>query len=220
MVEILNALYDNDYTSSALLRHYGWVTNTITRLEEEIERHREELHENHEYMMGNPRFQATIQPVVMTFRRKTRKTRPLPYQRPPTDPSTSSTRRRSPPFPIVNDPLKRSPTPFPIVEQISRPPSPRLSSSTESLLSYYTAPEESLGTRKDNPINVDEIEDGTLTICSRCYSIGHLREDCDTPMRSFDHCEICAWTKQEICDHVDVSPAWIKRQQERIKRRT
>ena len=29
-------------------------------------------------------------------------------------------------------------------------------------------------------------------------------------MRSFQHCPICAWTKQALCTHVDASPVWLK----------
>ena len=39
---------------------------------------------------------------------------------------------------------------------------------------------------------------------------GDQQEDCGTPMCSFQHCPICAWTKQASCAHVDVSPAWLK----------
>ena len=39
---------------------------------------------------------------------------------------------------------------------------------------------------------------------------GDQQEDCGTPMCSFQHCPICAWTKQASCAHVDASPAWLK----------
>jgi hypothetical protein len=57
-----------------------------------------------------------------------------------------------------------------------------------------------------NPIVIRDDKD----VCPRCNQQGHQQEDCGTPMRSFQHCEICAWTKQTLCDHVDPSPAWLK----------
>jgi hypothetical protein len=71
---------------------------------------------------------------------------------------------------------------------------------------------------EENPIvenNRDDVE-----VCIRCNQVGHRRSTCDTPIRSFTHCDICAWTGQHTCDHYDVSPAWIQRQRQNIANRT
>jgi hypothetical protein len=95
------------------------------------------------------------------------------------------------------------------------------------LSSYATAIDEIPGS-KWNPIVVeDEDELGTFhnpieikeevgreeetKRCERCGQTGHIREDCDTPIRSFTICEICKWKKQKECNHYDISPAWTKR---------
>jgi hypothetical protein len=55
--------------------------------------------------------------------------------------------------------------------------------------------------------------------CQRCNQTGHCREDCETPMKSVDHCTTCDWkgNPQENCQHVDVSPGWIKRTKARLE---
>jgi hypothetical protein len=65
--------------------------------------------------------------------------------------------------------------------------------------------------------------------CERCGRFSHLREDCNTPIRSFDveRCPVCIWRDRpgiwahvkKDCGHYDVSPAWVKRNQEMIEER-
>jgi hypothetical protein len=82
-----------------------------------------------------------------------------------------------------------------------------------------------------NPINVDTLPDPPLFneadafqtlaetkracngMCVRCGQRGHYVEDCDTKMRSFDHCDACAWLSipQHLCYHYDLTPADAKR---------
>ena len=62
----------------------------------------------------------------------------------------------------------------------------------------------------DEPENSEGLIRNDKDVCARCNQQGHQREDCDTPMRSFQHCPICAWTKQASCTHVDTSLAWLK----------
>jgi len=54
--------------------------------------------------------------------------------------------------------------------------------------------------------------------CERCGIIGHDTRDCDTPIRSFTHCDTCQWLgrRQRLCDHYDMSPADFNRLRGRI----
>jgi hypothetical protein len=90
-------------------------------------------------------------------------------------------------------------------------------SSATSLASYRTAFDDIPGSR-NNPIVISDDDDD---VCSRCRRPGHTRSDCETPIRSFIHCETCHWLRrpQADCDHYDVSPGWAKRQQRRIDER-
>ena len=49
----------------------------------------------------------------------------------------------------------------------------------------------------DEPENSEGLIRNDKDICAHCNQQGHQQEDCDTPMRSFQHCPICAWTKNE-----------------------
>ena len=44
----------------------------------------------------------------------------------------------------------------------------------------------------DEPENSEGLICNDKDICARCNQQGHQQEDCDTPMRSFQHCPICA----------------------------
>ena len=68
---------------------------------------------------------------------------------------------------------------------------------------------------QENPIVVHDDED----VCARCKQQGHQQEDCGTPMRSFQHCEICAWTKQAQCTHIDISPVWLRELKANIEKK-
>ena len=62
----------------------------------------------------------------------------------------------------------------------------------------------------DEPDNGEGLICNDKDVCACCNQQGHQQEDCVTLMRSFQHCPICAWTKQASCTHVDASPAWLK----------
>ena len=70
-----------------------------------------------------------------------------------------------------------------------------------------------------DPERIKEDEDDDQSVCPRCHQVGHEHDDCDTPMRTFETCPVCQWTKQEICDHYDVTPAWTKRVQTNLDKR-
>ena len=145
-------------------------------------------------MMNDIDFTENLTPVVHTYRRNRRQQarqtrRPsTPYRPPPKSPSSSNTSRPS---------SNRSPTGAPGTSQ--------------------------------NPIDVDDdFNNGTLANrpyvrsesnrprikpkCERCGQHGHEKEDCGTPICSLRWCPHCQWKgkAQELCDHVDMSPADFK----------
>ena len=76
---------------------------------------------------------------------------------------------------------------------------------------------------RQNPIIImnDETDDLPKKqddiVCQQCEQTRHVRNDCDTKMRSFDVCHACKWKKQLICDHWDPTPVWIHRQQQGLE---
>ena len=51
----------------------------------------------------------------------------------------------------------------------------------------------------DEPKNGEGLIHNNKDVCAHCNRQGHQQEDCGTPMHSFQHCPICAWTKQASC---------------------
>ena len=211
-------------TSTATLRHYRFLSLSIDRLELDLERHRLEQQVIFTYLMESRTFRTKIQPIVEEYRRKAH---------------LMEDRRSSYPFSLspFNNHVNPPPT---VVNMPRDPELSELymfnRSGHSSLTSHQTTTDEEImmvGSltnivvdkgevegSKSNPIMVhdsnDEPENGgglirnDKDVCARCDRQGHQQEDCGTPMRSFQHCPICAWTKQASCTHVDVSPAWLK----------
>lgn len=189
-------------TSSATLRYYRFLSLSIDRLELDLERHRLEQQSIFTHLMDSGTFRMKIHPIIQEYRR-----RPgfHPYGRSSTSPTPPSFHNR------VNtdtSPTQRIST-SDIDEEINR-----LGSMTNIVFEdeepghqngVSGVVQEAPGS-KSNPIIVRDDKD----VCARCNQEGHQQEDCGTPMRSFQHCPICAWTKQKSCTHIDVSPAWLK----------
>jgi hypothetical protein len=76
--------------SLTVLRHYRFLSQSIDRLEQELERHRQEQHTLFDRLNGNRMFQTRITPIVQDFRRRTRRSRFHPYARTPSPPQTPS----------------------------------------------------------------------------------------------------------------------------------
>ena len=203
MVELTNRIFEDDDLTIAYLRHYIFITRGIHRAEYELDQLQHEQRTIHEYVMASPHFRRAIQPIVRTYRRRTRQSGLHPYTRQPLNinqPCSPPTSQSSPPSSIPSQP------------------------STSSLSSKSTQPPNDIQPGSANyPIDVDDNDDHDKTktvkkpkfepVCERCGKQGHDKPDCDTPIRSFTHCRVCEWMKkpQETCDHHDVSPAQCKR---------
>jgi hypothetical protein len=199
--------FENYPTSTATLRHYAFISQSIVTLEEELERHQLEREEIFEYMMQSRLFRRKIQPIVTNYRpTASRRTRfqtygctPSPSPSPDSYPSSIDVGSNS------SESIKILPE-----EALARNSTPSVTSSTGS---FHSPIDEEPGSR-ENPIVVHDDED----LCARCKQQGHQKEDCNTPMRTFHHCEICAWTKQDACTHIDTSPAWLRELRASIER--
>jgi hypothetical protein len=207
---VLDTAFPPGYSSTTNLRHFAFISHTIAKMERELTRFKREKEFLFDELWNSNRFKQCMSPIVQQsrqLRRENAQRQASPHHHPysrPTSPNTSSSpSARS--VVITADSVNALLIPYP-------PVSP---TTTNSSSSYHSAVEP-LGTRS-NPIVIEEDDE---EVCARCNQRGHLMEDCDTPLRSFAICPTCVWSKREICDHYDASPAWIKRQQEAIAQRT
>jgi len=221
-------------STAVVLREYQFLSTTIETLENELERHRDERRALYDALFENTKFRRRIRPIVETYRHRLalkrrghqlRSRPPTPYYTTNASspgssmsddnsyPSRPTSQLRYPSYTIDVDDAVVQLLP-PTVKK------PRYTS-TSSLDSYHTAIDELPGTSKYNPIIVTDEE-----TCKRCGQTGHVLEDCDTRIRSFNHdnCEVCKWNCFEgiwikpsvTCDHYDISPAELKRIQARV----
>ena len=198
---------------TAILRHSTFLSDTIDELERNLERHRREQEFTFDILNNDQDFLAQIEPMVKRFRRQPR-TRHHLYRRSPSPPRTPS-----------DDNSINPPTTVPSLHILPETALAQFPSSNTSspVLSYCMAVDE-IPRSKWNPITVeddeeheagsrqnpivisnDETDDPPKTqddiVCQRCKQAGHVRNDCNTKMRSFNVCHACKWKKQLICDH-------------------
>jgi hypothetical protein len=57
-------------TSTAILRHYKFLSQSITQLEEELERHQMEREVVYTHLFNNQSFQARIRPIVNEYQQR------------------------------------------------------------------------------------------------------------------------------------------------------
>jgi hypothetical protein len=198
--------FENYPTSTATLRHYAFLSQSIVTLEEELERHQLEREQIFDHMMQSKLFRRKIQPIVMKYRPTApRRTQFHSYGRTSPSPSLDS-------YSSSIDNETTSPQSIKILpeEALAQNSTPPVTSSPESI---HNPIDEEPGSR-ENPIVVQDDED----LCTRCKQQGHQLGDCNTPMRTFHHCEICAWTKQDTCTHIDASPVWLQELRASIER--
>jgi hypothetical protein len=78
-------------TSTAILRHYAFLSHSIAQLEEELERHQMEREVLYNHLFDNRSFQTRIRPIVNEYRKRRTLTRQgfHPYSRTSGSPSVS-----------------------------------------------------------------------------------------------------------------------------------
>jgi hypothetical protein len=181
-------------SSSAYLRYYKSLSQSIELLEQELERQQMEREALFDQLFDSRSFRTRIRPIVSKYRHEQALIRRgfHPYSHTADSPPSSSS------------------------HEVSFPPSSE-SHTTSNNSSYYTAIDEEPGTSKQNPIVIhNEVDEN---VCARCKQEGHQREDCDTPMRTFVECGVCAWTKQDTCNHIDASPVWLRELRASVERK-
>ena len=204
----ISATFERHPTPSAILRYYSFLSQSISTLEEELERHQLEREQIFNILMDSKTFRRQIRPLVTNFRlTEPRRTRFHPHGYTSPSPSTMSSvldrNAESPPRILLEEALARTSTPL-IADSAAM-----LSNPIDSSGSSNIDDELSLGSRR-NPIEVRDDKDG----CSHCKQEGHQYEDCGAPMRSLQHyCEICA------CDHYDISPGWLEELKANIEKK-
>jgi hypothetical protein len=224
---MLNDSFRNEPNSTNLLRNYSHLTQTIAQLEIVLERQRDEQEAIFTALLAEQHTRERLRPIVKHGRHLRHQLhRFRPYGRTPTPPATPSDTRSVRP-PSSDRSVRILPE-----EALARNMTP--SDGESSLSSYATAIDELPGSKWNpivvededelgtfhNPIEIkEEEEEEEIKRCERCGQVGHEREDCNTFMRSFTTCDICAWTRQLECDHYDITPAWTKTQQENIEQR-
>jgi hypothetical protein len=186
-------------TSTTTLRYYRFLSLSIDRLELDLERHRLEQQALFTHLMDCRTFRTLINPTVQEYRQRAHF---HPYERSPSPLAPPSSNNH------VDPPRASTSHHVDINEEVNR-----LLSETnivfddkEPANGHQNGIVQGVPGSKWNPIVIRDDKD----VCARCNQKGHQWEDCDTPMRSFQHCAICAWTKQAECNHVDASPAWLK----------
>lgn len=212
MGELVNRVFQDDGVSSAYLRHYSFIAQTIARLEYALDQVHEEQNEIYNHLMASPQFRHTLRPVIQTYRQRQRQSNSQPY--------THSHR-----------PLNRRESPNSLPSSSSSQPSSNDSSTRPPHPSPDAQPGSSI-----NPIDVDADKDndndktkimGTTdqygrrlthidgsgppnseSMCERCSQYGHEKSGCNTKIRSFLFCDTCRWLgrQQDNCDHYDLSP--------------
>ena len=187
MINDIAQIFASKLTSSALLRYYGFLSQSIEQLECQLKDQQKEREVLFDHLFDSRSFRTKIRPIVSKHRHRQAQIR-RGFQ---PDSHTSS----SPPNPSPSSSSNEVP----------------LQSSSHHVPnkdSYHAAIDEEPGANKQNPIMIHNGDDDD--VCTRCKQQGHQQEGCNTPMQTFVHCEVCAWTKQTTCTHIDASPAWLR----------
>ena len=184
MIDPINDALDPVSTALAHLNHYSLVSYNLRRIEEDLHRHYDERRRIFDHLRHDESFSTKMKPVFEKHRAKQRRSR-KPY----TCFNVKTTRR--------------SPSPPPVASTSSKNNTSSSSSDYATVLDIINSyiPLGSV----DNPIDVDI---PIIKVCRRCGQEGHKKIDCDTKIRSFDHCDTCDWLgrAQNLCDHYDVTP--------------
>lgn len=148
-----------DSTSAVLVRYLYFLSQTINRLEEEVNEQRQEYNDVFNYATENQQFRHHIRPILRAYRRRQAE----PYPRSITPPSLQSDH---------TSPSPPSPSPLPL--------------DTDSLASYDTAVDDTPGSSSYNPIDVDALEDPPqavqfVTVGEETPRAGPSRIHRDTP---------------------------------------
>jgi len=153
--EKLRTAFADQRTNFAILRQYHFVTEGLNHVLYDLNRHRTERNALYRELMTSLRFQETLDPILMDFRRRQQTNDPSPLVIPSILPPSTTTTDSPQSVSIHSPPQSTTPIDDP-------PTSTSPTGSNESVLSYYTASQEELGT-PNHPIDVDLIPDQQVT---------------------------------------------------------
>ena len=185
MTDLINRLFQTDEGSLAYLHYYHHITRSIHRLEYELNQLHQEQWDIHEHLMSSPRFQHILWPVIQTHRICSRRSGFHPYTKRPLSRQNSMD---SPPSSIPSQSSSNNKLP---TEDASPPPkdaqprSVNLPTDVDAFQGQFEI--------KNQP---DELRPRFKPTCECCRRWGHEQPNCDTPIRSFHKCYICAWRGQ------------------------
>ena len=221
-IEKFSNVFSEDATSMSHLRHISFVSQSIKRLEYELDCHHKEEQEFYEHVMKDDAFRKPVQHVTHDYRQRTRAKGFHPYHHRPLAPSPASISPKS----SKSRPSSKSP---PSSSSCATSQSTSDSTSYESGMSIIRAyldqeRQQNQHGSLENPIVVD-VSDGeeppTSTYrrrpsmspryhprCEQCGQIGHEEPNCTTPRRVYIRCEFCAHLEepQRLCTHYNMSP--------------
>ena len=215
MAPAIESTFISNTTASALLRHYYLLSMNCNRLREDFLRHIRERQAVFEILVDNPLFCEAMEPHVLEFRRRNRRS-PSPVPSSPPSPQsdpvppyvTDSTTNIAdspnthitilPAFgeenvAIADPPISDPPNSHSSVDESQEViihDEPRPASPANSLDSYHTATDEEPGSSPRNPIDVDALNERTDYRRDTPHPVvGILRRSLSSPSPSY--CTTC-----------------------------
>ena len=218
-VEMFEHVFSEDATSMSQLRHISFVSQTIKRLEYELDCHHEEEREFYEHVMKDEDFRNPLQLVARDYRRRTRAKGFHPYHHRPLKPPPPSASPKS----SRSRPTRPSPESPPSSSSCTTDQSTSYESGMSIVRAYLEQERQQNQPRSSgNPIVVDVPEENEPPIyrrrpsmspryrptCEQCGQFGHEKPNCTTPARIYIPCEFCVHLEQSqrLCTHYDMSP--------------
>ena len=194
IVQIAQRTFAEAPTPLTYLRYYQHLSQTISNLRLDLERHRREQQAIYDILFENQHFHVAISPIILEYRRQRNQTINTPVTS-PTEPPVNLPEEQPihvPTTPDFPQTVPILPISVPIIET-TRASSPLLSSPFE--------PRQ--GTRNE-PIDVDRLPSTPLSL-----HIAQLHRTRSTPASGYcDHCRRtghattnCVWTGVIICDY-------------------
>ena len=228
----LSHAFQPGHIATSELCHFISLSNTIQRIEFDLRNYLEEQEHIYISLEDNRTFQQLIEPIHRYYQQTHPSRRTHPYRRPTriTHSTTSSNEAQEvtildmdiPPLAsssgrnTVATPDNVNPSDIPLPPS---PPTTTTPSTSSSTSDYRTASERQLelGTQ-EFPIVIEDFDEAWR--CARCNQEGHDEEDCDAQIPVPPPCPICQWSRQLVCDHYQITPAWTQQQQRIIARRS
>ena len=107
-----------------------------------------------------------------------------------------------------------------LITHTSVPPRPLLPPTANQSLApsqsssmTWMRPQSNLPQSPNHPIVIKDDK------CTRCEQVGHVYDDCNTPLKVPGECEVCKWTRQAECNHYEPTPARLRELRQKFGQR-